>query len=68
MTTQRVNELEKETNHDVMALVKALTEKSGDAGKFVHLTATSCDIVDTAISLQLKASNGDFAGEKPQAA
>ncbi len=58
VTTERVNELEKETNHDVMALVKALTEKSGDAGRYVHLTATSCDIVDTAISLQLKQATG----------
>lgn len=50
----RVKEIEKETKHDVMALVKALTEQCGDAGKYVHLTATSYDIVDTAQALQLK--------------
>jgi adenylosuccinate lyase len=51
---ERVKEIEKETKHDVMALVKALTEACGDAGKFVHLTATSYDIVDTANALLLK--------------
>ncbi len=50
----RVKEIEAETRHDIMALVKALTEVSGDAGKYVHLTATSYDIVDTAQALQIK--------------
>jgi adenylosuccinate lyase len=51
---ERVKEIEKETKHDVMALVKALTEVCGDSGKYVHLTATSYDIVDTANALLLK--------------
>lgn len=51
---ERVKEIEKETKHDVMAVVKALTEVSGDGGKYVHLTATSYDIVDTAQALQLR--------------
>ncbi len=51
---ERVKEIEAETRHDVMALVKALTEASGEAGKYVHLTATSYDIVDTAQALQIK--------------
>lgn len=51
---ERVKEIEKETKHDVMALVKALTEICGDSGKYVHLTATSYDIVDTANALLLK--------------
>ncbi len=49
-----VKKIEEETKHDVMALVKALTEQCGDAGKYVHLTATSYDIVDTAQALQIK--------------
>jgi adenylosuccinate lyase len=53
----RVKEIEKETRHDVMAMVKAMTEQcSGDAGKYVHLGATSNDIVDTATALQIKAA------------
>ncbi|MCU0653241.1 MAG: adenylosuccinate lyase [Candidatus Pacebacteria bacterium] len=51
---ERVKEIEEITRHDVMALVKALTEVSGEAGKYVHLTATSYDIVDTAQALQIK--------------
>jgi len=51
---ERVKKIEEETKHDVMALVKALTEVCGEAGKFVHFTATSYDISDTARALQLK--------------
>jgi len=49
----RVNEIEKETKHDIMAVTKALAEVcDGDAGKYIHLGATSYDIVDTANALQ----------------
>jgi len=51
---ERVKQIEKEIKHDVMALVKALTEVCGEAGKYVHLTATSCDISDTVRALQIK--------------
>jgi adenylosuccinate lyase len=51
----RVDEIEKEINHDVMAMVRALEEQcSGDAGKYIHYGATSYDIVDTALALQMK--------------
>lgn len=46
---KRVKEIEKEIRHDVMAMVEALTEVCGSAGKYVHLTATSYDILDTAL-------------------
>ncbi len=53
VTVERVNEIEKETRHDIMALTKALTEVCNkEAGKYVHLGATSYDIVDTANALQ----------------
>lgn len=52
---KRIKEIEKETNHDLMAMVKAMTEQcKGDAGKYIHLGATSNDIVDTATALQIK--------------
>src|SRR5437899_13082120 len=55
VTVARVEELEKETRHDLMAVVLALTEAcDGDAGKYVHLGATSNDIQDTATALQLR--------------
>ncbi|MEM2632036.1 MAG: adenylosuccinate lyase [Candidatus Bathyarchaeia archaeon] len=50
----RVKEIEREIKHDVMALVRALTEASGPSGAYVHMGATSYDIVDTANALQLK--------------
>ena len=57
VTVKRVNEIEKETRHDIMAVTKALSEVcSGDAGKYVHLGATSYDIVDTANALQFSAA------------
>jgi adenylosuccinate lyase len=53
VTVKRVNEIEKETKHDIMAVTKALSEVcTGAAGKYVHLGATSYDIVDTANALQ----------------
>ncbi len=52
---ERVKEIDKEIHHDLMAMVKALTEQcKGDAGKYVHLGATSYDIEDTATAIQLK--------------
>jgi adenylosuccinate lyase len=52
---ERVKEIEGETKHDVMAMVKALTEQcSPETGKYVHATATSYDIVDTALAMQMR--------------
>jgi adenylosuccinate lyase len=50
----RVWEIEKSTNHDIMAMVKALTEQCSSSGDFVHLGATSNDIVDTVMAIQFK--------------
>ncbi len=55
VTLDRVKEIEAETKHDVMAIVRALSEQcEGDAGRYVHLGATSNDIVDTATGLEFK--------------
>jgi adenylosuccinate lyase len=51
---ERVKEIEDEIHHDVMAVVLALAEQSGDGGKWVHFGATSNDILDTATALQIK--------------
>jgi adenylosuccinate lyase len=50
----RVKEIEREIRHDVMARVRALAETCGPSGAYVHLGATSSDILDTATALQLK--------------
>lgn len=51
---ERVKAIEKEIKHDIASLVRALSEVCGKSGAFVHLGATSYDIVDTANALQLK--------------
>ena len=51
---QRIHEIEKVVDHEVMALVEALAEVSGKSGAYVHLGATSADILDTALALQMK--------------
>ncbi|MFH0860905.1 MAG: adenylosuccinate lyase [Candidatus Altiarchaeota archaeon] len=51
---KRVKDIEKVIDHDVMAVVKALSEKCGSSGRYIHLGATSNDITDTALALQLK--------------
>lgn len=54
---ERINEIERETNHDIAALVKGLGEQcDADAGEYVHFGATSNDIVDSSQSLLFKES------------
>lgn len=53
VTVARVKEIEAKTNHDLMAVVKSISEQAGDSGKYVHFGATSYDIVDTAYALQI---------------
>jgi len=50
----RVKKIEKEIKHDIAALVRALAETCGPSGAYVHFGATSSDIIDTAMALQLK--------------
>lgn len=51
---ERVRAIEKEIKHDIASMVRALSEVCGPSGAYVHLGATSYDIVDTANALQLK--------------
>jgi adenylosuccinate lyase len=53
---ERVDAIERETRHDVMAISRALAEAAGPAGRWVHFGATSADITDTALALELKES------------
>ena len=53
---ERVKEIEAEIHHDIMAIVRALSEVCGEHGKYVHLGATSNDIIDTANALLIKDS------------
>ncbi len=54
---ERVDEIERATNHDIGALMKALEEVCDNgAGEYVHYGSTSNDIIDSSQSLQLKDS------------
>ena len=55
-TVERVNEIEKTTDHDVIAFTTNLAENIGEAARFVHYGLTSSDVVDTANALLLKES------------
>src|SRR5687767_14866763 len=53
-TVERINEIEKTTNHDVIAFTTNLAESIGEASRFVHYGLTSSDVVDTANALLLR--------------
>ena len=53
-TPERIREIEKTTDHDVIAFTTNLAENIGDAARFVHYGLTSSDVVDTANALLLR--------------
>jgi adenylosuccinate lyase len=53
---QRIQEIEAEVRHDVIAFLTSVNEYVGEAGRYIHLGMTSSDMLDTALSLQLVAS------------
>ncbi|MDQ3634233.1 MAG: adenylosuccinate lyase [Acidobacteriota bacterium] len=53
-TVERINEIEKITDHDVIAFTTNLAENIGESARFVHYGLTSSDVVDTANGLLLK--------------
>ncbi|MDQ3179714.1 MAG: adenylosuccinate lyase [Acidobacteriota bacterium] len=55
-TPERIREIEKTTDHDVIAFTTNLAENIGEAARFVHYGLTSSDVVDTANALLLKDS------------
>jgi adenylosuccinate lyase len=53
-TPERVAEIEARTQHDVAAFVDAVAEQLGDEGRWFHYGLTSSDVLDTALSLQIR--------------
>lgn len=53
VSLERTEVLEQELRHDVMAIARTLAETAGPAGRWVHYGATSADITDTALALEL---------------
>jgi adenylosuccinate lyase len=58
VTLQKVDALERELQHDVMAITRVLAHEAGEGGRWVHYGATSADITDTALALELKEAVG----------
>jgi len=50
---KRMEEILKETHHDVTAFLGAVSDSLGNESRFIHLGLTSSDVIDTALSLQL---------------
>ncbi len=55
----RIAEIERTTDHDVIAFVSQVAESVGPEGRYLHLGLTSSDVVDTGLALQLRAA-GDL--------
>ena len=50
---ERINDIERETKHDVIAFLTNLAEYVGEDARFVHQGMTSSDVLDTTLSVQL---------------
>ncbi|MEA4881263.1 MAG: adenylosuccinate lyase [Synergistaceae bacterium] len=53
---RRIDEIEQEVQHDMIAFVSSVAETVGENGRYIHLGLTSSDVIDTASSLTLKRS------------
>ncbi len=51
---ERIDEIERETKHDVIAFLTNLAEHVGPEARFVHQGMTSSDVLDTCLAVQLK--------------
>lgn len=57
-TVERIDEIEKETKHDVIAFLTTVNESVGEENaKYIHIGLTSSDVIDTAFALQIKESS-----------
>jgi adenylosuccinate lyase len=51
---ERMQEIERETHHDIISFLRSIQEQLGPEGRFIHLGLTSSDVLDTALALQIK--------------
>lgn len=51
---ERIQEIEQEIGHDLLAFIRSLEAQTGKAGRFIHHGLTSSDVKDTALSLQIR--------------
>lgn len=53
---ERIDEIEAEVKHDVIAFLTCVNENLGDLAKYMHVGMTSSDVIDTAFALQIQDS------------
>jgi adenylosuccinate lyase len=53
INVDRINKIENQVHHDVIAFLTSITEKVGPEGKFLHKGMTSSDVLDTCFNIQL---------------
>ena len=53
-TVEKIHELDKIYNHDVLAFVTAIAQQVGENGRYIHLGLTSSDVIDTALALVMR--------------
>ena len=53
---ERIDEIEREVKHDVIAFLTCVAEHVGESARYMHMGMTSSDVLDTALAVQLKQS------------
>lgn len=53
-SVERIDEIEREVNHDVIAFLTNVNENVGESSRYIHMGMTSSDVIDTAFALQIK--------------
>ena len=60
---KRIDEIEEEVHHDVIAFLTCVNESLGENAKYMHLGLTSSDVIDTAYALQIKEASSIIADD-----
>ena len=55
-SVKRIDEIESEVHHDVIAFLTNVNENVGENSRYIHMGMTSSDVIDTAFALQIQAA------------
>ena len=53
-SVNRIDEIEREVHHDVIAFLTNVNENVGENSRYIHMGMTSSDVIDTALALQMQ--------------
>lgn len=53
-SVDRIDEIEREVHHDVIAFLTNVNENVGENSRYIHMGMTSSDVIDTALALQMQ--------------